>query len=380
MAWFQDLARNLGTQNAPFGFAPVGSPSQGPVDPAYNAGMDMIGNIGMGMLASGSRNPLQAFGRSYLGAQEQAQDQNKNQYIAAQMMQAADEKKRQREDEQAAKAEREAFLKTLPPDVQMKARSIPGYLDSYIEATDPNLQQPAKMGYHEINGKLVDDNGNVVYDGGNTLKPPLGYRYTADGNLEAVKGGPADPHVKATAGAGGVTTKMRNDAVSVKQAYDSLDSALTSYRDLIVGTKDSSGKSLTEGTGVSLFPGQENDQISQARTNLQLQLKELYNLGVLNGPDLSLMENMIFDPQVSWNPMNTAGKLYSAAGGPWSTSIEDRAATSIDNLKKTLKTIVDNKTKGILDAPVAPDVGGVPDGLTPEEWSAMSEEDRALWQ
>jgi hypothetical protein len=166
MAWFQDLARNLGTQNAPFGFAPVGSPSQGAVDPAYNAGMDMIGNIGMGMLASGSRNPLQAFGRSYLGAQEQAQQQNKNQYIAAEMMSAAEEKKQKRQEEAAAKAERDAFLKTLPPDVQMKARSIPGYLDSYIEATDPNLQQPAKVGYHEINGKLVDDNGNVVYDGG----------------------------------------------------------------------------------------------------------------------------------------------------------------------------------------------------------------------
>jgi hypothetical protein len=323
---------------------------------------------------------MRALGRSYLVAQNNAQEQNRNQYVAAEMMSAAEEKKQKRQEEAEAKKQRDAFMATLPPDVRMKAMSIPGYLDSYIEATDPNLQQPAKMGYHEINGKLVDDNGNVVYDGGNTSKPPLGYRYTADGNLEAIKGGPADPHVKATAGAGGVTTKMRNDAVSVKQAYDSLDSALTSYRDLIVGTKDSSGKSLTEGTGVSLFPGQENDQISQARTNLQLQLKELYNLGVLNGPDLSLMENMIFDPQVSWNPMNTAGKLYSAAGGPWSTSIEDRAATSIDNLKKTLKTIVDNKTKGILDAPVAPDVGGVPDGLTPEEWSAMSEEDRALWQ
>lgn len=125
MAWFQDLARNLGTQNAPFGFAPVGSPSQGAVDPAYNAGMDMIGNIGMGMLASGSRNPLQAFGRSYLGAQEQAQEQNRNQYVAAEMMSAAEEKKQKRQQEADQKAQFENWVKTLPPDQQGLARMFP---------------------------------------------------------------------------------------------------------------------------------------------------------------------------------------------------------------------------------------------------------------
>ena len=368
-SWLQNIVRGLGTQNAPFGFGPDVSPNQGAVDPAYNAGMQMIGNVGMGMLASGERNPMRALGRSYLVAQQNAQEQNKNQFLAAQMLQAADEKKRQREEEQAAKADREAFLKTLPPDVQMKARSIPGYLDSYIEATDPNLQKPTEPHLYSVGGALVDSSGRVVYQGQEAGgKPPVGYRFTADGNLEAIKGGPADPHVKAANGAGGVTTKMRNDAISAQQSYNNLNAALEDYKKLI------------KQTGVSILPGQENDQIAQARTNLQLQLKELYNLGVLNGPDLSLMENMIFDPQVSWNPLNTAGKLYSAAGGWGSTSIEDRADTSINNLQKTLKTIVDNKTKGILDAPVAPDVGGVPEGLTPEEWAAMSDEDKALWQ
>ena len=374
-SWLQNIVRGLGTQNAPFGFAPDGAPSQGPVDPAYSSGMQMIGNVGMGMLASGSRKPLEAFGRSYLVAQQNAQQQNKDQFVAAQMMQAADEKKRQREEEQAAKAERDAFLKTLPADQQMKARSIPGYLEKLVGATDPAFQQPAELPASVQEYQYAKQSGfNGSFEDWKTLnsgggnKPPLGYRWTADGNLEAVKGGPADPHVKATAGAGGVTTKMRNDAVAAQQSFNNLNTALDDY------------KALVSKTGVSLLPGAENDQIAQARTNLQLQLKELYNLGVLNGPDLSLMENMIFDPQVSWNPMNTAGKLYSAAGGWGSSSIEDRATASIDNLKKTLKTMVDNKTKGILDAPVAPDVSGVPEGLTPEEWAAMSEEDRALWQ
>ena len=168
-------------------------------------------------------------------------------------------------------------------------------------------------------------------------KPPAGYRYTGDNNLEAIQGGPADPTVKASQGAGGVTTKMRNDAVSVDQAFNNLDTALTNYGTLI------------NKTGVSMMPGQENDQIVQARTNLQLQLKELYNLGVLNGPDLSLMQQMIFDPQTSWT--DPIGNVAKIAGGrvPGVSSVGDRATQSIGTLRDMLKTIRDNKTKGILD-------------------------------
>lgn len=96
MEWWNNLVRGLGTANAPFGFAPVDSPSQGQVDPAYNAGMQMLGNVGMGMLASGEKNPMTALGKSYLVASQNAQQQNKDQYVAAQMLQEADAKKQER--------------------------------------------------------------------------------------------------------------------------------------------------------------------------------------------------------------------------------------------------------------------------------------------
>ena len=192
MAW-QDLIRSLGTANAPFGFGPDVSPSQGSVDPAYNAGMQMIGNVGMGMLASGERNPMRALGRSYLVAQNNAQEQNKNQYIAAEMMSAAEEKKQKRQEEAAAKAERDAFLKTLPPDVQMKARSIPGYLDSYIEATDPALQSPMDPGdrYKAVGGNIYDvETGQwITSPNGGQGDLPKGYRWKQDGTgAEAIPG------------------------------------------------------------------------------------------------------------------------------------------------------------------------------------------------
>lgn len=125
MAFFQNFVRNLGAQNAPFGFAPVGSPSQGPVDPAYNAGMQMIGNIGMGMLAQSNSNPFEAFGRSYLNAQQNAQEQNKQQFYAQQMMDAAEEKKKERQAEQEKKAQFDAWVQTLPKEQQGLARLFP---------------------------------------------------------------------------------------------------------------------------------------------------------------------------------------------------------------------------------------------------------------
>lgn len=126
MNYWNKFVSNLGQQNAPFGFdaQPVmGNPSQ--FDPAYNAGMQMIGNVGMGMLASGEKNPLRALGRSYLVAQQNAQEQNKNQFLAAQMLQAADEKKRQRQEEQDKKAQFDAWVNTLPPDQQGLAKLFP---------------------------------------------------------------------------------------------------------------------------------------------------------------------------------------------------------------------------------------------------------------
>lgn len=98
---FEDFVRNLGYQNAPFGFGPGVSPSQGPVDPAYNSGMQFIGDVGTRILASGGSNPLQAFGQAYIGAQQQAREQNKSNYIATQMKQAEEDKQRTRAKQDA---------------------------------------------------------------------------------------------------------------------------------------------------------------------------------------------------------------------------------------------------------------------------------------
>lgn len=170
MAFFQNFIRNLGAQNAPFGFGGYpteGSPSQ--FDPAFNSGLQMIGNIGMGMLAQSNSNPFEAFGRSYLNAQQNSQEQNRQQFMAQQLMQDAEYKKQERQRQQEERDKKNAWLKSISdPKQRAMLEAYPELVDNYIQATDPVFQQPKEVGYHEINGKLVDDNGNVVYDGGST--------------------------------------------------------------------------------------------------------------------------------------------------------------------------------------------------------------------
>lgn len=243
MAWFQDLARNLGTQNAPFGFAPVGSPSQGPVDPAYNAGMDMIGNIGMGMLASGSRNPLQAFGRSYLGAQEQAQQQNKNQYIAAEMMSAAEEKKQKRQQEAELRQKRNDWLKSVSdPNRRAMLEAYPELTDEYIQATDPLFKDPIDPSdrYKVVGNKIYDVVDKTWIEGGSNgweTNLPKGYRLKEDGSgAEAIPGvmvsGTPKPYVPGP----GDRTAIRNaneENAMLEQTLVNLDEASN-----LVGTPD----------------------------------------------------------------------------------------------------------------------------------------------
>lgn len=48
--------------------------------------------------------------------------------------------------------------------------------------------------------------------------------------------------------------------------------------------------------GIRLMPGQQKSALETEYEGLQLQLKELFNLGVLNGPDLELMRRIINNP------------------------------------------------------------------------------------
>ena len=379
MAW-QDLIRSLGTQNAPFGFGPDVSPSQGVVDPAYNAGMQMIGNVGMGMLASGESNPMRALGRSYLNAQNQAQEQNRNQYIAAEMMSAAEEKKQKRQEEAEAKKQRDAFMATLPPDVRMKAMSIPGYLDSYIEATDPNLQQPSEPKRYEVGNNLVDADGNVVYDGGGSIEaPPVKTIYDQTTGQEQVvewTGSEWKP-------LGGKKAKgdSRSSATELKELWQSedeipaLDGTISSLnRALELNKKTFTGVTAgVRGWAGTAIPGagMVMDPNAAAATREFGQIMSLEAIksmaetlkGATTDRELSQFVEILADPSTP-------------------PDIRERTITRMMTLaerQKAIKMQRVNELRGSSSGQSGA-TGNAPDGVTPQEWNAMTPEERSAWQ
>lgn len=111
-----------------------------------------------------------------------------------------------------------------------------------------------------------------------------------------------------------VPEAIRTRALTADASYRTITGALGDYVRLV------------EQAGISgaSWPGATRDAIVRSRTNLLLQLKEMHNLGVLNGPDLTLMENLIPDPTISVG--NVVGQ----------GSVAERARRAADQLRREL--------------------------------------------
>jgi hypothetical protein len=116
--------------------------------------------------------------------------------------------------------------------------------------------------------------------GGGGPNAPSGYNYSPDGSrLVAIPGGPGDPARLQP----GELSKIRN---SNKQ-IDELENSLKAYTTAL-GKTTSGGRLLTRGAEVS--------SVETMHTDLLMQMKNLYELGVLNGPDYMLMTKIVEDP------------------------------------------------------------------------------------
>jgi hypothetical protein len=179
---------------------------------------------------------------------------------------------------------------------------------------------------------------------GGGAKGPSPYIQNPDGTATFRPGGPADPatvsKLSEARGRGGlnVPQNVRSDAIKVDQAYQALVPALDDYYKTV------------ETTGGNWLPGTaDRDAVSSKRRNIQLQLKELYNLGVLNGPDLDLMDTMLFDPSVTLNPWAESGGMLNGIN-PVS-----RTKASVDRLQSMLRDLRNTKTRIIGLDDIGPD-------------------------
>lgn len=217
---------------------------------------------------------------------------------------------------------------------------------------DLTAMQPFKLG--------TDAVGNEVY-GVRDTKSPAGYRILNPAELPGatpsggVGGAPAVPGGPQPAAPGAVTPAAiaplpfkptdseKTDLSKASVSYRVLDKELESYGNLI------------KENGVSLIPGTaERARYDTARRNIQLQMKELYNLGVLNGPDLALMNQMLVDPTAGVRPDATVSQgLLDAASAPvralYKTfTLQGQANANITDLRNSMKNLYEAKRDTVL--------------------------------
>lgn len=147
------------------------------------------------------------------------------------------------------------------------------------------------------------------------------------------------------------TEAQRNRLSNVGQAKEALINELDRYQQLV------------EKNGIEALPGEAKDNLNTVRQGIMLQMKELFNLGVLNGPDLSLMERMIYDPVV--DPFKEGG-LSNMLDQTWTGifgGAGERAKNSVTELKRMIGSINDSVGNNMPNQPGA-SAGNGTDGWT----------------
>lgn len=101
-----------------------------------------------------------------------------------------------------------------------------------------------------------------------------------------IPGGPADPAVR--------QENLYDEAIAV---VDKAEGSLDRY------------ETLFDKHGAEVLPGAAQQELGSAYAAMQLEIKELEQLGVLAGPDMELIERVLSDP------LSFKGKLYEFFGG-----------------------------------------------------------------
>lgn len=174
------------------------------------------------------------------------------------------------------------------------------------------------------------DQSQHFVGGGDLLQAPSGSSSSRGYMVPGEEQQPTMPGTQLTPGRSDQNTDTaRTRRVQIANAQTALDVELRRYEKLVGAN------------GLEVEPGPAKDQILAVRRSIQLQMKELLNLGVLNGPDLEILDQMLFDPSVnltSTGRANIPGQLYSAVRG----NAKERAKSSAAELRRIIKNMADS--------------------------------------
>lgn len=155
---------------------------------------------------------------------------------------------------------------------------------SYNKTVSPSAALTARVqmrGQDLVDGRAAQE----IAAGG---KPPPGYRWAPGGSLAAIPGGPGDK----------LPESQQKQVVGV----NNLSNAIREYR----------AELASFGTGDALKLD-TRAKMGTKYNNMMLQAKEAYNLGVLNGPDLSILTSVITDPRSVTGFLTSKGALDTQA-------------------------------------------------------------------
>jgi hypothetical protein len=260
--WWNNLVSGLGQQNAPFGFAPGTDP--------YQAGMQQIGNIGAGMLANSTSNPLEAFGRGYLGSQEIAQQNSKEAFAAKQMMEQAEERRQERDKKAKLEGKWNQWA-TANADKFGEYADLAPYLDpnqgmQILSGMQPDLTDDMKeyraaveQGY---NGGFMDymseikraGANNITIEGNKYGTIPPGYQLLegkTGASMQPIPGSPAD--LEAEQAAAAKANKKNAQSATGDLMVEDIDRTLAAVTNSTLPTTGMTGSVLKNvpGTGAA---------------------------------------------------------------------------------------------------------------------------------
>ncbi len=139
------------------------------------------------------------------------------------------------------------------------------------------------------------------------------------------------------------TTKQINDASKANTSFKTVDDSLTKLDALIAEN------------GAEVAPGKVKDEMERLQADVLLELKELKNLGVLNGPDLDILKTQLVSPTPEGFGLVKEGVrlgIETLFGGD---SLADRSRASIANLRESSRT---RRDAVAAEAGITPDDAG----------------------
>lgn len=202
----------------------------------------------------------------------------------------------------------EAMMSAQTPGMQTAGLSMLAQepekadIDNKITAYQQAMQLgllPEDMSFPEF-AKIGANSTTINNNTGNTEvygKPEGGMMPNPDFNKDAPVNADNPYYIPQPGGSKDPASKNQKDYAKLNSAIKKTEAALDRY------------ETMFDQTGTKIKPDGDKLALNTTYKDLMLQLKELFNLGVLNGPDLEIME------QYLQNPTSGIAVIYEAFGG-----------------------------------------------------------------